>query len=196
VALFGKASGTFGNAKGDRTNAHWELPASWRAELKGNQIAVWQIYADTKAPFEIIGRYTEPTNDNTAQGFGGVFFKAEKPKELMAWYDAHLGTQFGKNGYFQFRWREFGESQRGGSTTFGIFKASSTYFEPSTKPFMFNFRVRDLEAMLKKLKQEGVQVMDKVQSFDYGKFGWIVDPEGNKIELWQPINEQEKFLKK
>jgi predicted enzyme related to lactoylglutathione lyase len=61
---------------------------------------------------------------------------------------------------------------------------------------MFNFRVRDLDAMLKKLKQEGVQVMDKVQSFEYGKFGWIVDPEGNKIELWQPMNEQEQFLKK
>jgi len=196
VALFGKASGTFGDATGARTNAHWELPAAWRAQVKGEKIDVWQVYADTKIPFEIINRYTQPTNNNNIQGFGGVFFKSEKPKELAAWYDEHLGTQFGKQGYSLFRWREHENAQRPGTTTFGIFKSTSAYFAPSTNTFMFNFRVRDLDSMLKKLKKEGVTVMEKVQSFDYGKFGWILDPDGNKIELWQPMNEEEQFGKK
>jgi predicted enzyme related to lactoylglutathione lyase len=68
--------------------------------------------------------------------------------------------------------------------------------DPSTKPFVFNFRVRDLDATLKRMKQEGVTVMEKVETSDYGKFGWIVDLEGNKIELWQPLNEEQQFKKK
>ena len=196
IAVFGTASGTFRDAPAKRDKAHWELPASWRAIVKGKKIAVWQVYADTKIPFEIIERYTVATNDERIQGFGGVFFKAEKPKELAAWYDEHLGTEFRKQGYTQLWWREYDNPQRGASTTFGIFKSSSDYFAPSTKPFMFNFRVRDLDATRKRLKREGVTVMDKVQSYDYGKFGWIVDLEGNKIELWQPLNEEEQFKKK
>ena len=196
VAVFGKASGTFRDASAKDTKSHWELPASWRAIVKGEKIAVWQVYADTKIPFEIIERYAVATNDDRVQGFGGVFFKADNPKELAAWYDKHLGTEFGKKGFAQFWWREYGNAQRGASTTFGVFKSSSKYFDPSTKPFMFNFRVRDLEATLKKLKQEGVTVMEKVETFEYGKFGWIVDLEGNKIELWQPLNEEEQFKKK
>jgi predicted enzyme related to lactoylglutathione lyase/ketosteroid isomerase-like protein len=196
IVAFGRASGTFGHAPANDAKAHWELPASWRAIVKGEKIAVWQVYADTKIPFEIIERYAVATNEDRVQGFGGVFFKADNPKELAEWYDKHLGTDFGKKGFAQFWWREYDNAQRGASTTFGVFKSSSKYFDPSTKPFMFNFRVRDLESTLKRLKQEGVTVMEKVETFEYGKFGWIVDLEGNKIELWQPLNEEQQFKKK
>ena len=77
-----------------------------------------------------------------------------------------------------------------GSTTLGAFKSTTTYFEPSAKEFMINLRVNDLDALLSRLRAEGVQVMDKTDNYDFGKFGWIIDPEGNKIELWEPQNEQ------
>ncbi len=187
LALFGFASGTFRTLNSDSTDAHWRLPAAWKAVVKGDKIAAWQAYSDTKVPMDILTKYA-PAQDSGVVGFGGVFFKSEKPKELQAWYDAHLGTNFGSQGYAMFKWRDY-ESKREASTTFGIFKASTDYFKPSEKPFMFNFIVRDLESLLTKLRGEGVQVMEKVESYDYGKFGWIIDPEGNKIELWQPMGE-------
>lgn len=191
--ISGFASGTFNTAKGD-SNAHWRLPAAWRVVVKQGKVSLWQVYADTKIPFEIIKKYSKEADTpfQEVQGFGGVFIKSDKPKELAAWYDKHFGTSFGKMGFSVFWWRDFID-QNPATTTFGIFKASSNYFEPSGKPFMLNFRVRNLDATLKRLKDEGVTVMDKTETYDYGKFGWIIDADSNKVELWQPVNEEEQF---
>ncbi|MEZ5426733.1 MAG: VOC family protein [Pyrinomonadaceae bacterium] len=118
-----------------------------------------------------------------ATGIGGVFFKAKDPKALAAWYEKHLGVPFGGNVYASFIW-----DKAGGMTVFSVFPEDTDYYEPSKKPFMFNFRVEDLHQLLATLKEEGVEVIDKTEEYPYGKFGWIVDPEGNKIELWEPID--------
>ncbi len=119
-----------------------------------------------------------------AIGIGGIFFKANNPKELAAWYEKHLGIEFGGKVYadFQFQKREKGW------TAFSLFDTDTKYFEPSAKQFMINLRVENLDELLKVLREEGVHVFDETEDGDYGKFGWILDPEGNKIELWQPLD--------
>jgi len=119
-------------------------------------------------------------------GFGGVFFKSKSPKELMVWYQNHLGIKPDDWGGKTFEWREMDNPERTGQTVFNPFKADSTHFEPSAEPYMFNFRVHDLPALLDQLRREGVRVVGDMQDSEYGKFAWIMDPEGRKIELWQP----------
>jgi predicted enzyme related to lactoylglutathione lyase len=119
-------------------------------------------------------------------GVGGVFFKARDAKSLMEWYEQHLGLQF-QHGFIQFNWADEPDHMPPGITTFSIFKEDSKHFSPSEKPYMINFRVSDLQALLTELKEKGVTIIGEMQEYDYGKFGSIVDPEGNKIELWQPL---------
>jgi predicted enzyme related to lactoylglutathione lyase len=117
-----------------------------------------------------------------AIGIGGVFFKAKNPKELAAWYEKHLGIAFNgeTHAIFQFQPKEKGHA------VLSTFEADSKYFEPSASPFMVNLRVENLLELLAVLREEGVQVLDETEDGDYGKFGWILDPEGNKVELWEP----------
>ncbi|MGC2238738.1 MAG: VOC family protein [Pyrinomonadaceae bacterium] len=117
-------------------------------------------------------------------GIGGVFFKAENPKALAEWYEKHLGIEFGGKVYSDF---QFSPGDKGW-TAFSLFDKDTKYFEPSAKQFMINFRVENLDELLKALREEGVHVFDDGEDGDYGKFGWILDPEGNKIELWQPAD--------
>ena len=119
-----------------------------------------------------------------ATGIGGIFFKANNPKELAAWYEKHLGIEFGGKIYADFQFQE----REKGWTAFSLFDADTKYFEPSAKQFMINLRVENLDELLKVLREEGVHVFDETEDGAYGKFGWILDPEGNKIELWQPID--------
>lgn len=126
-------------------------------------------------------------------GIGGIFFKSESPEKLMAWYKEHLGIVADEYGGWSFKWLEKEEPQRTGVTVFSPFKQDTTYFDPGKAPYMFNFRVADLRALLAQLKSEGVQVIGEVQEFPYGKFGWIIDPEGRKIELWQPPDVDDPF---
>ena len=119
-------------------------------------------------------------------GIGGMFFKSQDPKRLKGWYQKHLGFVPDKDGYISFEWREKDDPERVGFTAWEPFSQDSDYFDPSTKPFMFNFRVANLAELLAQLREEGVQVDDKVEEHDYGKFGWIMDPEGNRVELWEP----------
>lgn len=112
-------------------------------------------------------------------GIGGIFFKAKDPKALGAWYRAHLGIDVEDWGGASFRWNG------PGTTVWTPFAADTGYFAPSTAPFMINYRVDDLHALLAVLRDEGVRTEGDVQESEYGKFAWIVDPEGNKIELWQ-----------
>lgn len=118
-------------------------------------------------------------------GIGGIFFKATDPKALAAWYQKHLHLDFGDNLYIALSWKEDKHSDP--ATVFSFFTEDTNYFQPSVKPFMINFRVEKLDTLLETLRKEGVKVLDETQTMDgIGKFGWIVDPEGNKIELWEP----------
>lgn len=122
-------------------------------------------------------------------GFGGIFFKCENPETLKSWYHKHLGIEPDKDGYISFQWREKEDPDTVGFTAWGPFEKDTKYFDPSTKPFMFNFRVADLHALLDELRDEGLEVDDKVEDHEYGKFGWVMDPEGNRVELWEPPQE-------
>ena len=120
-------------------------------------------------------------------GIGGVFFKAKDPKTLRAWYQEKLGIAMQEGFNFGlFLWRERQDSSREGTTVWGVFPETTKYFAPSSAPFMINYRVRNLEALLAHLRSAGVTVDGKVVDDFNGKFAWIVDPEGNKIELWEP----------
>ena len=120
-------------------------------------------------------------------GIGGVFFKSEDPKNLKDWYGKHLGLPVNEYGC-SFQWFEINnkDPKVPASTTWSPFKEDTKYFQPSEKQFMFNYRVENLVELLKVLKEEGVQIVGEVQEYPYGKFGWILDPEGNKVELWEP----------
>jgi len=120
-------------------------------------------------------------------GLGGVFFKSEEPKKLREWYGKHLGLAMEDWGAM-FLWIDPNnpEAKEQGRTIWSAFEKDTTYFDPSSKPYMFNYRVENLDELLKVLREEGVTVIDKVEELPYGKFGWIMDPEGNKIELWEP----------
>jgi len=115
-------------------------------------------------------------------GLGGIFFKTQDSTSLKTWYSKHLGITTDEYGA-TFSWHK--ENGQKGYTVWSLFKENTEYFKPSTQPFMINFRVEKLEELLKVLKEEGVQVVGEMEVFEYGKFGWILDPEGNKIELWE-----------
>lgn len=117
-------------------------------------------------------------------GIGGVFFKCKDPDAVKAWYQKHLGFDTDQWGT-SFEWRQGAEPDKKGFTQWSPFSDETTYFEPSEKEFMINYRVENIEALVKELKKEGVTVTDDIQTFDYGKFVHILDLEGNKIELWE-----------
>jgi predicted enzyme related to lactoylglutathione lyase len=120
-------------------------------------------------------------------GLGGVFFKCDDPANVKSWYEKHLGMK-GDQWGFSFQWKELDKPDASvpATTAWSPFKKDSTYFNPSEKPFMFNYRVENLVELLKVLKDEGVQIVGEMEEHPYGRFGWIMDPEGNKIELWEP----------
>jgi len=120
-------------------------------------------------------------------GLGGVFFKAEDPKKMKDWYGKHLGLPVNEYGC-TFEWIDLNnkDAKEPAQTAWNPFPKDTKYFQPSEKQFMFNYRVENLVELLKVLKEEGVQIVGEVQEYPYGKFGHILDPEGNKIELWEP----------
>ena len=113
-------------------------------------------------------------------GIGGIFFKANDAPALQAWYKRHLGIDVQAWGGAAFDWTD------GGSTAWLIAPQQSDQFAPATAPFMVNYRVEDLHALVKVLREEGCNVLEKIDDSGYGKFAWVIDPEGNKVELWQP----------
>lgn len=118
-------------------------------------------------------------------GLGGFFFKCDDPTTIKEFYKNQLGIPVDQYGW-TFWWKD--KDGNDCSTQWSPFKADTKYFEPSQKQFMMNFRVDNLEALLEALKEEGVTIVGEMETYDYGKFGWILDPEGNKIELWEPID--------
>lgn len=132
------------------------------------------------------GEPPEVKEQKRVTGIGGFFFKSEDPKALRDWYRKYLGLDTNDYGC-TFRWKN--EKGEDCSTQWSPFKNDTNYFSPSEKQFMQNFRVEKLEELLAKLREEGVQVIGEMESYDYGNFGWILDLEGNKIELWEPMDE-------
>lgn len=117
-------------------------------------------------------------------GIGGVFCKAKDPKSLAAWYEKHLHINFAGQTYATLLWKE--EEHPEPLSVFSFMSMDTTYFQPSRASFMINFRVENLDLLLKTLREEGIEVIDKTEEMEgIGKFGWIIDPEGNKVELWQ-----------
>lgn len=119
-------------------------------------------------------------------GLGGVFIKAKDPQGLAVWYQQHLGIGFNNNSYVDLPFTDETGKPATGYNVLSFFKLGSGYFDPSEKQVMFNLRVHDLFTLLDQLKAEGVAIVGDPLDEEYGKFGWIMDPEGNKIELWQP----------
>ena len=115
---------------------------------------------------------------------GGVFFKCKDPENMKKWYSEHLGLKTDSYGT-SFEWRQADEVTKKGFTVWSPFKEDTKYMEPSKKEFMINYRVENLEWLIEELKKEGVTVVDEIESFEYGKFVHIMDPENNKIELWE-----------
>ncbi len=119
-------------------------------------------------------------------GIGGIFLKARDPKALSAWYAQHLGIQLSEWGGAQFMWSDEVPPTTG-STAWNIFPADTKYFGPGNQSAMINYRVDDLDALLAQLTAAGVEIDPKRENADYGRFAWITDPEGNRVELWQPL---------
>jgi predicted enzyme related to lactoylglutathione lyase len=120
---------------------------------------------------------------------GGIFFKCQDPKAQREWYANHLGFKTDDYGT-TFEWRKSDQPEEKGYSVWSTFKNDTDYFEPSKKEFMINFRVENLEVLLEELKKEGVQIAGEIQHFDYGKFAHVMDPEGNKIELWESFDKE------
>ncbi len=122
-------------------------------------------------------------------GIGGIFFKSQDPAKANDWYKTHLGLETDQYGT-TFEWRHGGNPDKKGFTQWSPFKQSTDYFKPSDQEYMINFRVDDLVALVEQLKKEGVTIVDEIESFEYGKFVHILDGEGKKIELWEPVDEE------
>jgi len=123
-------------------------------------------------------------------GLGGAFIKAKDPKAMAEWYEKHLGIPFGEGSYVVFPFKDVDGNISKGFNIVSFFKEDTNYFDPGKNNVMINLRVEDLFALIDQLKKEGVQIAGEPIDEEYGKFGWIIDPEGNKIELWQPPDEK------
>jgi predicted enzyme related to lactoylglutathione lyase len=136
-----------------------------------------------------------PANTKKATSIGGIFFKCKDPKAMRAWYQTNLGLNTNQYGAV-FEWFQGADSTKKGFTQWSPFPEKTKYFEPSTKDFMINYRVGNIEMLVEELKKNGVKVVDSIEAVEYGKFVHILDPENNKIELWEPNDvEYEKLGK-
>ncbi len=125
---------------------------------------------------------------------GGIFFKCQDPAATREWYNKHLGFNTDQYGT-SFQWRHADDADKKGYSVWSTFAKDTKYFEPSGKDFMINFRVEDLDWLLTELKKEGIEQIGETQVYEYGKFAHIIDPEGNKIELWQSNDDEyEKMI--
>lgn len=133
------------------------------------------------------GEDTKQVKDKKVVGVGGIFFKCKNPTEMKAWYNKNLGLKTDQYGaLFEFRSSE--TPSKKAYLQWSVFPEKTKYFEPSKKEFMINYRVENLVQLVEELKQNGVTVLDSIETFDYGKFVHILDPENNKIELWEPVD--------
>jgi predicted enzyme related to lactoylglutathione lyase len=120
-------------------------------------------------------------------GIGGIFFKCKDPQKITEWYQKHLGLDVNPYGA-TFEWYENTDSTKKAQTQWTPFPETTTYFEPSQRDFMMNYRVENLEALVEEFKKEGVTIVDEIEAYDYGKFVHILDGEGNKVQLWEAVD--------
>ena len=152
----------------------------WIMDPEGRKLELWEPVDDK------FGDDPKVWTDRVT-GLGGVFFKSKNPDAMKVWYKEHLGMA--TEGFDAFLWRDLSDpkSKHHGRTVWSPHKDTTDYFDPSDKPYMFNYRVKDLARLLKELEKEGVKIVGEMQSWDeYGKFGWIIDCDGTKVELWEP----------
>ena len=123
-------------------------------------------------------------------GIGGIFFKSEDPKKLYQWYEKHLGIVSQPEQGAMFQWRDHNDPSSEGMTIWSVFPHDTKYLKQSRANFMINYRVDDLDALLEALKNEGVEIDPHREDHEYGRFAWIMDPDGNRIELWEPPKEK------
>jgi len=135
--------------------------------------------------FKTIISNKKNTKMKKVTGIGGIFFKCKDPNKIKEWYNTHLGLDAGPYGA-SFEWREAEDPSKKGITQWNVNSETAKLYEPSTKDFMINYRVENLEALVEELKKENVTIVDKIETYDYGKFVHILDIEGNKIQLWEP----------
>jgi predicted enzyme related to lactoylglutathione lyase len=131
---------------------------------------------------------TDSTTTPKVTGIGGIFFFSDNPKEAREWYAENLGLAINEYGSASFESRNINNPEEINSLQWCPFKTGSDYFAPSKKEFMINYTVQNIEGLVNELKEKGVTVVDEIVTYDYGKFVHIMDSEGNKIELWEPIN--------
>lgn len=159
-----------------------------RSMLLGSALAVAVMLSVAAATKNQEAAPSTPTTGEQqiekVNGIGGIFFKARDPKKMRAWYRDHLGID-SKAGYADFPWREKDNPDRLGRTVWTLFPTNTTYFGSSTSPMMINYRVANLDRMIAQLRGAGVAV-EKTVDYNYGRFTWVTDPEGNRIELWEP----------
>ena len=123
-------------------------------------------------------------------GIGGIFFKTSDPDATRTWYRDHLGIELTDYGGWTFGWRSVDRPEHVGRTEWSPFPAETDYFAPSEAPFMINYRVDDLDGLLQHLEAVGIEQVGAVESYEYGRFAWVLDPDGRKIELWEPLGEE------
>jgi predicted enzyme related to lactoylglutathione lyase len=121
------------------------------------------------------------------KGIGGIFFKCQDPEMIKSWYKKHLGLKTNEYGSL-FEYRKADHSEEKAYLQWSPFSEKTDYFDPSNKEFMINYRVENLELLVEQMRRDGVHILDEIQTFEYGKFVHILDPENNKIELWEPID--------
>ena len=163
--------------------------------LLSSHIAGWTVESKIKLAQTIVNKIEsvffkklepiEPKSIKKVTGIGGLFFKTEDPKKLKEWYKKYLDFNVDDWGC-TFWWKD--NEGKNASTQWSPFKNDTAYFSPSKKDYMFNYRVDNLKTLIEELKNEGVAICGEIEEFDYGKFGWILDPDGNKIELWEPVD--------
>jgi catechol 2,3-dioxygenase-like lactoylglutathione lyase family enzyme len=120
-------------------------------------------------------------------GIGGVFFESDDPARTLEWYRTHLGIEAGDFGGFAFQWREKDQPSETGYTVWSAFPDTSEYLSPGNQPFMINFRVADLTGLIAALREEGVEIVGEIEQHPNGKFAWVLDRDGRKVELWEPV---------
>ncbi|WP_207765230.1 VOC family protein [Solitalea longa] len=167
--------------------------------MKKTSLIVLVIAASFLSGFAFKTIITKPANHSAklkkVTGIGGIFFKCKDPKKMRDWYETNLGLSVNQYGSV-FEWYQGADSTKKGFSQWSPFNEKTTYFEPSTKDFMINYRVENLKALVAELKTNNVTILDTIATYDYGKFIHILDAEGNKVELWEPNDiEYEKLGK-
>jgi predicted enzyme related to lactoylglutathione lyase len=152
------------------------------AGCKDTRVADSESKNNSKQPNNVVDTTTPKVT-----GIGGIFFQSENPSEIRAWYGENLGLAIDDFGS-PFEFRNANRPEEINYLRWSPHKKGSEYFEPSEKEFMINYRVQNLEGLLEKLQANGVTILDDIETYDYGKFIHIMDPEGNKIELWEPVD--------